>query len=85
METTIQRLTKILEEHEWNKLLNEKVGLGIDRSTNLKEDLGMDSLDRAEFIYYTEKELGVTIPDEIREEFSTVGDYADYIDNNKKK
>lgn len=82
METTIQRLTKILEEHEWNMLNGNP---RISRDTNLKIDLDMDSLDRAEFIYYAEKELGVTIPDEIREEFSTVGDYADYIDNNQKK
>ncbi len=81
METT-ERLIKILKEHEWDTL--NKTHPEIGRNTDLKIDLSMDSFDRAEYTFYVEQELGISIPDEKAEEFTTLGDYADYVDKQRK-
>jgi acyl carrier protein len=51
----------------------------LSEDTDLKQDLGFDSLDGYEFIYEVEKELEISIPDERADEFETIGDYIDYI------
>lgn len=51
----------------------------IDLHSNLYSDLGMDSLDRYEFIYYVEEEFGIGVPDEIIQNFETVQEVYDKV------
>ena len=55
----------------------------ITLDTNLIKDLEADSLDAVEIIMALEDEYDIEIPDEVAEEFTTVGDIvkcvADYI------
>ncbi len=46
---------------------------------NFRKDLGADSLDTYELVYAIEEELGVTIPDDMANEFETVGDAVKYL------
>lgn len=45
----------------------------------IQEDLGADSLDVAEIIMGVEEQFGVTIPDEVSEKVSTVGDLLEVL------
>lgn len=54
-------------------------GLEITLQSNLKTDLGMDSLDIAELIMAVEEEFEIEIPTEICENFITVGNLVVYI------
>lgn len=45
----------------------------------IQEDLGADSLDVAEIIMGVEEQFGVTIPDEVSEKVSTVGDLLEML------
>ncbi|RDY25237.1 acyl carrier protein [Romboutsia weinsteinii] len=62
--------------------------LGIDNledialSTSLAEDLEADSLDAVEVIMALEDEFGIEIPDEQAENFKTVGDICQFIEEN---
>ena len=53
----------------------------ISRETDIKTDLGADSLDVVEFIMMIEEEFGVPITDEHSYDSKTVGDVADYIES----
>lgn len=55
----------------------------ITLSTELKEDLGADSLDLADLIMAIEDEFEVELQDEDLEDIKTVGDIVDYIENSK--
>ena len=62
--------------------------LGVEESevtptASFTNDLGADSLDTVELIMEFEKAFDITIPDEVAEKISTVGDAIDYIENNK--
>lgn len=46
---------------------------------DLKEDLGMDSLDHVEFIMYAERELNVNIPDEVSIHIHTIEQAVNYL------
>ena len=46
---------------------------------NFRKDLGADSLDTYELVYAIEEELGVTISDDMANEFETVGDAVRYL------
>ena len=48
-------------------------------TTNLKDDLGADSLDAVELNMALEEEFGLTISDEALVNFVTVQDIVDYI------
>ena len=48
---------------------------------NLKEDLGIDSLDAVEINLALEDEFGITIEDEEMAKFVTVKDIVDYIES----
>lgn len=50
--------------------------------TKIAEDLGADSLDVVELLMAIEEEFDVEIPDEEIEKLKTVGDVAEYIQNN---
>ena len=46
---------------------------------SFRKDLGADSLDTYELVYAIEEELGVTIPDDMANEFETVGDAVKFL------
>ena len=54
----------------------------ISTQTDIAEDLGADSLDVVELMMSVEEEFGVTIDEEEVRKFKTVGDVAQYIDDN---
>ncbi len=54
-------------------------GLVLNLQTNLRKDLGMDSLDFVEIIMEAEKEFGINIPDDQVEKMITVNDLVVYI------
>ncbi|MBR5035035.1 MAG: acyl carrier protein [Bacteroidales bacterium] len=61
--------------------------LGVDESevrpdASLTNDLGADSLDTVELIMEFENQFGLSIPDNIAEKISTVGDAIKYIEDN---
>lgn len=63
-------------------LVVEKLGIKADKVTmdaNLRKDLGADSLDSYELVYSLEESLGVTISDDMANEFETVGDAVRYL------
>ena len=51
----------------------------ITMNANFRKDLGADSLDTYELVYAIEEELGVTISDDMANEFETVGDAVRYL------
>lgn len=55
----------------------------ISLTSNLKEDLGMDSLDAMEVSMALEEAFGLTIEEEALETFVTVENIVNYIDANK--
>jgi acyl carrier protein len=52
----------------------------INKSDNMIDNLGMDSLDGVELIMALEEEFGIEIPDEDTEKVYTVQDVLDYIE-----
>lgn len=54
----------------------------IDESTDIMDDLGADSLDIVEMLQIIEDDFGIVIPDEDIQMLKTVGDVADYIEQN---
>ena len=64
------------------KLIAEKLDLDESKVTmdsSFRGDPGADSLDTYELVYAIEEELGVSIPDEVANEFETVRDAYDFI------
>ncbi|WP_343344476.1 acyl carrier protein [Terrisporobacter petrolearius] len=59
--------------------LDDKDGLSME--TSFKEDLDADSLDAVEVIMGLEEEFDIEIPDEDAENFKTIGDVVEYIEN----
>ena len=67
------------------EIIRETLRLGdmkINEDTNLKEDLGADSLDLFEVAMAFEEEFDVEIPTEELEKFTTVGSIAEYMRKN---
>lgn len=66
-------------------IIVEQLGLdgkdGLSMETSLKEDLDADSLDAVEVIMALEEEFDIEIPDEDAENFKTIGDIVEYIEN----
>ena len=63
-------------------IIAEKLSINADEITlesAFIEDLGADSLDIVELIMALEDELDMEIPDEVAENFVTVGDVVEYI------
>lgn len=52
----------------------------VTMDTNMMKDLEADSLDAVEIILGAEEEFDIEIPDEEAENFVTVGDLVNYID-----
>ena len=53
--------------------------------SNIKEDLGADSLDILQLLMTIEEDYGIQIPDEALAEFTVVQDIVDYLDRNEQK
>ena len=53
--------------------------------SNIKEDLGADSLDILQLLMTIEEDYGIQIPDEELAEFTVVQDIVDYLDRNEQK
>ena len=67
------------------ELIIEIINCGEDEitlDTDLKEDLGMDSLDAMELAMSIEENLGVTIPEDKIGEMVYVKDIVTYVDEN---
>ena len=67
------------------EIIRETLRLGdveLTEDTNLKEDLGADSLDLFEVAMAFEEEFDVEIPTEELEKFTTIGSIAEYLKKN---
>lgn len=53
----------------------------ITMDTSMMKDLEADSLDAVEIIMALEDEFEVSVPDEEAENFKTIGDIVNYIEN----
>lgn len=57
----------------------------IKPESEIKKDLGADSLDILQLLMKIEDEYGIIIPDENLAGFVTVGDVVNFLDSQKKK
>ncbi len=67
------------------ELLAEQLDLDeskITMDSDIVEDLEADSLDVVDLVMSMEDEFGVEVPDEVIENFKTVGDVVRYIEEN---
>lgn len=55
----------------------------VKMETNLMKDLEADSIDAVEIIMGIEEEYDFEIPDEDAEQFQTVGDIVEYVEEHK--
>ena len=63
-------------------LVVEKLGVEpakVTMDANFRKDFGADSLDTYELVYAIEEETGITISDDMANEFETVGDAVRYL------
>ena len=51
----------------------------VTMDANFRKDFGADSLDTYELVYALEEETGITIFDDMANEFETVGDAVRYL------
>lgn len=51
----------------------------LTNDANLRNDLGVDSLDAVEIIMCIEKKFDISIPDDVVEKLGTVNDIVDYL------
>ena len=66
------------------KVISERVGCDVTEitaETDVREDLGMDSLDAVELIMELEEELGITMPSDKTADLKTVGEIAALADS----
>ncbi len=66
---------KAILVHDYS-VTEEEVTPGAEIGT----ELGLDSLDMAEFVMHIEKEFSITIPDEDAIKVKTVADVVNYLD-----
>lgn len=62
------------------KAVADRVGRDVSEitaETDVREDLGMDSLDAVELIMELEEELGISMPSDKTADLKTVGEIAD--------
>lgn len=70
----IKRLEKIFVEYMGIE------NIEINRETNIKNDLGLNSFDLAQLVCNVEDEFDVEIPDSEMKNIKTVGDVVDYLE-----
>ena len=66
------------------ELLAEELNIDVEDITlesDIKKDLGADSLDILELLMGIEDEYGITIPDEELAGFNTIQDVVDYLES----
>ena len=64
-------------------IIVEKFGVSeseVTSDANFTNDLSADSLDRVELIMEIEDEFGISIPDDLAEKISTVGDAIKFVE-----
>lgn len=69
-------------------IIADKLGVEATEITpeaSFTNDLGADSLDMVELIMEMEKEFNISIPDDIAEKISTVGDAIAYLEKASSK
>jgi acyl carrier protein len=74
-------------EQKVKAIIVEKLGVEENEVTNeasFTNDLGADSLDTVELIMEFEKEFDISIPDEMAESITTVGDAVKFIQKELK-
>lgn len=57
----------------------------VSLNSNMRDDLGIDSLDAAELIMELEDQFGLKIEEEEASKFATVKDIVEYIEEAKQK
>ena len=72
------KIVEIIQEHDSSKL-------HVTPELNLKEELGVDSVDLMEFIINLEEAFDIEIPDEDMDNFKTISDVVSYIHEKLKK
>ncbi len=72
------KIVEIIQEHDSSKL-------HVTPELNLKEELGVDSVDLMEFIINLEEAFDIEIPDEDMDNFKTIYDVVAYIHEKLKK
>ena len=72
------KIVEIIQEHDSSKL-------HVTPELNLKEELGVDSVDLMEFIINLEEAFDIEIPDEDMDNFKTISDVVPYIHEKLKK
>lgn len=60
--------------------LENKLERDVELTSHLYNDLGMDSLDMAEFVTDLSDKLGSEVPEEVAEAFHTVEDVWKYVE-----
>jgi acyl carrier protein len=68
------------------EILAEQLDANVEEmsmETRIAEDLGADSLDVVEMLMSVEDEFGIEIPDDAIEGLKTIGNFVEYIENNK--
>lgn len=73
MDELFEKLKNLISE----KLEVDEAKVTMDAA--FRTDFEADSLDTYELVYSIEEELGVNIPDDVANEFVTVGDAYNYI------
>lgn len=63
--------------------LDPREAAGIIMESKLAE-FGADSLDTVEIAFTVEEEFGIDVPEEICEEFKTVGDIVTFVEKEKQ-
>lgn len=79
MEELFEKMKKLIADRL--EIEEEKITL----DSSFRQDLGADSLDTYELVYAIEEELGITIPDEKANEFTTVRDAIEFIKSEIEK
>lgn len=73
-----------INEQKILDMVYKVAGRPVEKSSDLRKDLGMDSLDMVELILQTEQEFNVRIPDDVASEVQTVQDIIDKIEELSK-
>lgn len=72
---------------KFRELVQNQLGIDKDKITrdaDIVKDIGADSLDIVEMLMEVESEWGITIDDEVVQNFKTIGDVVDYIEKSVK-
>ncbi|MDR1330414.1 MAG: acyl carrier protein [Oscillospiraceae bacterium] len=72
--TTLEKVAKAVADRTGREVSE------ITAETDVREDLGMDSLDAVELLMELEEEFGITLPSEKTADLKTVGEIAALID-----